>query len=73
MTKQERIAAKWVERIGGGFHPDTRGVNYINRDGSAAFTPEQVAEYDADMEALCDGPRCQYEVSIEAMEKQGII
>jgi hypothetical protein len=41
------ICAKWVSRIGGGFHPDTRGKDY-----TPEMSAEEISEYDRDMDEL---------------------
>lgn len=46
------ICAKWIKRLGYGFHPDTRGATYTTvADGVPDwfFSPNEAAEYDADM------------------------
>jgi hypothetical protein len=60
------ICAKWVKRIGGGFHPDTSGKNY-----TPAMSAEEIAEYDADMDALFSAAACPYECAVMAMADAG--
>lgn len=60
------IARKWAVRIGLGFHPDTRGADY-----SPALSPDQVTEYDADMERLFKLAPDPYEVALTAGETWG--
>ena len=65
-TDPHAICAKWVKRIGGGFHPDTRGKDYTPR-----MTAEQIKEYDADMEALFKRAADPYECAVMAMVEAG--
>jgi len=67
MTPRE-IAAKWVKRIGLGFHPDTSGRNYSPR-----LSAEEAREYDADMEILFGNEDDPYVLAVEEMEKAGLI
>jgi hypothetical protein len=60
------ICAKWVKRIGGGFHPDTRGADY-----SPKMEPADVEEYDADMDALFLLATDPYECAVMAMADAG--
>ena len=39
--------AKWASRIGGGFHPDTRGKDY-----TPEMSAEEISDYDRDMDEL---------------------
>ena len=48
------IAAKWVAKFGLGFHPDTRGADYVDSAGACCLTDAEAAEYDADMQTLAD-------------------
>ena len=41
------IAVKWVKVLGGGYHPDNSGADYV-----PPLTAAQAAEYDADMDQL---------------------
>jgi hypothetical protein len=41
------ICAKWDSRIGGGFHPDTRGKDY-----TPEMSVEEISAYDRDMDKL---------------------
>lgn len=60
------ICAKWVRRLGCGFHPDTRGASY-----TPALEAGDVAEYDADMEALFSVASDPYECAVMAMADAG--
>ncbi len=62
MIDPHAIFTKWVEIIGGGFHPDTRGKDY-----SPALDAEQVKDHDADMEALFAVAADPYECAVMAM------
>ena len=72
MTSREEtmmtICRKWVARLGGGFHPDTRGKDYRPR-----MSKEWIAEYDRDMEELFAGGGDPYEWGILAMREAGLI
>lgn len=61
------ICTKWVKRLGGGFHPDTRGKDYRPKLESA-----DVAEYDADMNSLFDAAADPYECAVMAMADAGL-
>jgi len=57
------ISRKWAERIGMGYHPDTRGADYVT-----AFSAKDRTEYDADMETLFGLTGIDpYEYGLEAM------
>lgn len=60
----EQIAWKWVIRIGVGFHPDTRGEDY-----APPLSADEVAEYDADMDALFAFGGDPYAAAVAAMEE----
>jgi hypothetical protein len=62
------ICAKWVAQIGLGFHPDTRGADY-----APAMTPDQVADYDADMAALFATASDPYECAFMAAADAGLV
>lgn len=62
------ICRKWVARLGGGFHPDTRGADY-----SPPFDPDEIIEYDADMERLFETAADPYECGVMAMADAGLI
>lgn len=38
---------RYVRQFGLGFHPDTRGKDYVDSQGSRCFTDSEAAEYDA--------------------------
>ena len=61
------IAARWVEKIGIGFHPDTRGASY-----SPALPAADVRAYDADMAQMrrLGDP---YLAGVAAMEAAGLV
>jgi len=65
----DRIAAKWVARIGGGFHPDTRGKDYVwfGKGGLRLFTDAEAADYDADMDRLFTIAADPYAHAVKAM------
>lgn len=63
------IAAKWIDRIGLGFHPDTRGGDYL-----PAMSVAEAAEYDRDMETLFRNPGLDpYAVCIAVEQEKGLI
>jgi hypothetical protein len=59
-----RICRRWVAMFGMGFHPDTRGADYV-----PPLPPEMVAKYDEDMETLF-GLGDPYAPGIAAMEER---
>jgi hypothetical protein len=67
MTDPHAICAKWVKRLGGGFHPDTSGKNH-----TPAMSSEEITEYDADMEALFKFAADPYECAVMAMVDAGL-
>lgn len=67
MTDPHAICRKWASRLGLGFHPDTRGAEY-----SPELSPEWIAEYDADMQALFDRAADPYECAMMAMADAGL-
>ena len=74
-SEAEAIAAKWVERFGLGFHPDTRGTDYVETRGPnkdvRCLTDEEAAEYEREMDALYDAPGDVYDYGIFAMSEAG--
>lgn len=66
-TDPHAICRKWVNRIGVGFHPDTRGKDYTPK-----MSPEWIKEYDADMELIFARAADPYECGIMAMEDAGL-
>lgn len=65
MTDPHAICAKWVKRLGAGFHPDNRGKEYF-KDKDA------IKEYDADMDALFKFAADPYECAVMAMADAGL-
>lgn len=63
----KEIAAKWVARIGIGWHPDTSGEDYTPEMSAA-----EVAEYDTDMDRLFSAPGDPYAVALAAMVDAGL-
>ena len=45
-----RLLERWVVCVGVGFHPDTRGADYVDADDNRVFTPDEAQLYDADVE-----------------------
>lgn len=71
-TEAQTIAAKWVARFGMGFHPDTKGVDYVDMaSGERCLTDEEAAEYDADMDRLFVVAADPYEAGLVAMAAAG--
>jgi len=64
----EQICRKWVEAIGVGFHPDTRGASYRPK-----MSRDMVREYDADMVRLFAAPCDPYDLGLEAMAAAGLL
>lgn len=69
MADPHAICAKWVRRIGAGFHPDTRASD-CRIDGKR-FSMATAKEYDADMEALFAAAADPYECAVMAMADAG--
>lgn len=67
------IAAKWVAKFGLGFHPDTRGADYVDSAGACCLTDAEAAEYDADMQTLAECCDDQYEFGLDAMRAAGLL
>lgn len=61
------ICAKWVKRIGGGFHPDTRANSY-----APALSSDDEIEYEQDMEILFAVASDPYECAVMAMADAGL-
>lgn len=48
-----KIARRWVARLGLGFHPDTRGHEYVEvQSGERSLSDSEVAAYEAEMTHL---------------------
>jgi hypothetical protein len=63
-AEAQRICDKWVERIGWGFHPDTRGADY-----DPPFSADEVTDYNKDMNTLFSLDGDPYEFAVQAMER----
>lgn len=67
------IAARWVDRIGIGFHIDTRGADYtFQKTGRRVLNNVLAAEYDADMERLFRLVDDPYEQGLKVMRALAI-
>lgn len=44
------LIQKWVNRLGPGFHPDTRGVDYTDHLGRNSLTKIEAREYEDDID-----------------------
>lgn len=65
------IASRWVKRFGLGFHPDTRGVDYVDAAYVRCLSDVEAAEYEVDIDTLfglCD----PYEAGLRAMDAAGL-
>jgi hypothetical protein len=68
-------AAAWMdkvcERLGAGFHPDTRGRDYVvgGTDGSSSLDSEEANRLDAGVERLFELAADPYELSIAALRR----
>jgi hypothetical protein len=71
-TEAQKIAGKWVAEFGLGFHPDTRGRDYVE-DGNRCLTDAKADEYDSDMDRLFKVAADPYKEGLEAMKAAGII
>lgn len=45
---------RFVRKLGLAFHPDTRGADYINEDGSRTFSDDDARIYEASIDAVMD-------------------
>lgn len=71
--EQARACLAWfVDVLGLGFHPDTRGADYVNRDGSRVFNDAQAAAVDALLDRILAHVD-PYDAGVEEMRKQGLI
>lgn len=62
-----KIAAKWVTKLGGGFHPDIEGDQYVPE-----MTPDEVRDYEADITRLFALPGDPYQHGLDAMRAAGL-
>jgi hypothetical protein len=67
------IAARWVAVFGLGFHPDTRGVDYVDGSGARCLSDERADDYEAEMELLSSLDCCPYEAGLGAMRAAGLL
>ena len=63
MNDPHAICRKWFQRLGIGFHPDTRGADY-----EPAMSVKWVNEYEADMQTLFDTASDPYECAVMTLE-----
>ena len=68
-AEAQKIADKWVKRLGRGFYPDTRGLQYLN----PILSEGEAAAYDADMARLHEIALSPYQEAFAAMERAGLI
>ena len=66
MTNPHAICHKWVAVLGTGFNPDTSGDDY-----TPELSPEEIKDYEADMDALCNVAANPYECAVMAMADAG--
>ncbi len=68
MNMARAMLATWCVVLGHGFHPDTRGADYIT-DENRTFTERQAKTYDASISQcfdICDAASINpYELAIE--------
>lgn len=68
---------KWIERFGLGFHPDTRGEDYVNADGSRVLTDDEVKQYEFDIDEVFEKMHtigmCAYCYAIMIMKELDLI
>ena len=67
------IAVKWVEKLGLGLHPDTRGTDYTDVDGSPSFTADEAAEYERDLNTMLNSVSDIYELCAQAWDACGML
>ena len=64
---------RYVRAFGLGFHPDTRGSDYVNGDGARTFTDDEAGLYDATITAVCGLSSLDiYEFSISIWNALGL-
>jgi hypothetical protein len=69
-----RITAKWVRKLGRGFHPDTPGRDYVEgRSGVRCLTNAEADEYDADIDRLFALGGDPYQHGLAAMRVAGLL
>ncbi len=77
LLRQQDPATFWAAKLGLGFHPDTRGEEYVSADlvsqeRAPLFSEDEAKAYDADMErafALGD----PYDVALKEWARLGLI
>lgn len=67
------IAARWVARFGLGFHPDTRGRDYVLPDFARCLTDAEADEYDTEINRLFELGGDPYQHGLDAMRAAGLL
>lgn len=67
------IASRWVDRFHLGFHPDTRGRDYVLPNMVRCLTDAEADAYDADVERLFSLPGDPYQHGLDAMRAAGLL
>lgn len=73
-VQDEESAEAWlrqaVEHLGGGFHPDTRGDDYVDGNGEPMFPGEKALSFDNNMEKCFEilGEERIYDITLPLVE-----
>ena len=68
-AEAREIVVRWFDRFGLGYHPDTRGADYVDQHGARSLTDEEAAAYDRDIDRLFAISPHPYAVGITLMDK----
>ena len=65
------LIEKWVNRLGPGFHPDTRGVDYTDNLGRNSLTKLEAREYESDIDEAFEmmGAAGVYGYTLDCIQK----
>lgn len=72
-NEARKFIGAMVNRLGIGFHPDTRCADYFNEDGSPVFAPPTDAMFDEILDLASDVLDDIYLTTVEECERQGLI
>jgi|GEM_PF-2611258 len=71
--KAREIIEKWYEVLGGGFHPDDAGAEYVDfQSGKPALTAGQAEDFDEDMAVLAGLDVDQYALCLQVIAEKAI-
>ena len=71
--KAHSLIDKWVSRLGMGFHPDTRGVDYADATGKRSLSNLEAREYESDIDEAFEmmGAAGVYGYALDCLHKLG--